>query len=227
MNVIDHAAPAAATAVPDLKGRHELSYWTGRKQAEGTLANAHYEHFYTRHFGLERAAYDDAVILDIGCGPRGSLEWAGNAARRYGVDPLANEYLLLGAIDHGMRYLCAPSERIPVPDGYCDAVFSFNSLDHVEDVDATLREIARITRPGGIFLLLVEVHHEPTPCEPHCLTPDGLLAALQPHWACADLQVHEPLAGEGLYESVRHGARRPEPMATREPGYLSASFVRR
>lgn len=228
MTVIEHQAPTLlGDAAADVKGLHELSYWTGRKQAEGTLANGHYEHFYTRHFGLDKAAYDGAVILDIGCGPRGSLEWATNAGRRFGVDPLANDYLMLGAIDHGMRYLCAPSERIPVPDGYCDAVFSFNSLDHVEDVERTLREIARITRPGGVFLLLVEVNHEPTPCEPHCLTPEGLLASLQAHWACADVQVHAPLAQQGLYDSVRRGSRLPEPRTTRELGYLSASFVRR
>lgn len=229
MHVVDQCPPAAAaTAEPTgFKERHELAYWAGRKRAEGVLANAHYEHFYTRHFGLERAWYGGKVLLDVGCGPRGSLEWASHAARRFGLDPLANQYLMLGAIEHGMQYLCAPSERIPVPDGYCDAVFSFNSLDHVEDVERTLAEIGRITRPGGLFLLLVEVNHEPTACEPHRLTPDGLTASLGRHWTCAELQVYAALGQQGLYESIRAGVRLPDPGSTRETGYLSARFVRR
>lgn len=223
MNVVEHGLPAD-TAI-GFKEQHELDYWLGRKRAEGRLSNGHYEHFYTRHFGLEREFYRDKVILDIGCGPRGSLEWADTAARRYGVDPLANEYLMLGAIDHRMRYLCAPSERIPMPDGYCDAVFSFNSLDHVEDVGRTIAEVKRITKAGAVFLLLVEVNHEPTPCEPHRLTPQGLLGALSPELACVDARVFAAGAQAGLYESIRAG--RELPMSTGEAGYLSAIFLRR
>lgn len=225
MNVIERPAPP--DALEGSKEVHELEYWTGRKQAEGVLANGHYEHFYTHHFGLEKAFYRDSVLLDVGCGPRGSLEWATNAARRYGVDPLANDYLMLGAIDHEMRYLCAPSERIPVPDGHCDAVFSFNSLDHVEDVDLTLQEIKRITKPGGLFLLLVEVNHEPTPCEPHMLTPDGLLASLRPEFDGLGVQVFASVPQLGMYESIRAGRTLPSPAFTREAGYLSAMFLRR
>lgn len=204
---------------------NELKYWKGRKKEEGQLSNEHYRHFYTTHFGLDPSYYRGKVILDIGCGPRGSLEWASMAARRIGLDPLAKEYLRLGADHHRMEYIDAPSEHIPLEDGECDAVFSFNSLDHVEDVGRTLNEIKRVVRPGGVFLLIVEVNHAPTPCEPHKLRPDTLLDALTPEFACESLRVYRP-TGEGVYRSIRADQTLPHPEATREVGYLSARFVR-
>ena len=125
------------------------------KKEEGVLPRDHYRYFYVAHFGLDDAYYRDKVILDIGCGPCGSLEWASMASRRIGLDPLAREYLQLGANLHKMEYIDSPAENIPMKDAECDAVFSFNSLDHVENVDLTVKEIKRVTRPRGIFLLLL------------------------------------------------------------------------
>lgn len=204
---------------------NELRYWKGRKKAEGTLSNAHYVHFYTAHFGLDPAYYQGKVLLDIGCGPRGSLEWASMARRRIGLDPLASDYLRLGASSHRMEYIAAPSEQIPLDTSSCDAVFSFNSLDHVEDVARTIEEIKRVTRPGGIFLLLVEINHPPTACEPHDLNPDMLVNLLKPEFSCESASVYRSVA-DGMYKSIKAGETVPEPMAMREQGYFSARFLR-
>ncbi len=37
-----------------------------------------------------------------------------------------------------------------------DLVFSISTLEHVQDVDATLSEIARVLKPGGQALLTFE-----------------------------------------------------------------------
>lgn len=206
------------------KRMSELYYWKAAKRREQVLGNDHYKPFYTDHFGLDESFYQGKVILDIGCGPRGSLEWANMAARRMGLDPLADQYLKLGAREHRMDYLCAPSEQIPLPDATCDVVFSFNSLDHVEDVDASVREIARVTKPGGRFLLIVEVNHEPTDCEPHCITP-AFVDQLAPAFICEDLRVHAVGEG-GVYASLKNAAPVSDPRAHTALGYLSASFRR-
>lgn len=216
---------AVAFAPVRWKEFHELAYWRGRKKAEGSLSNVHYRHFYTEHFGLSDEFYRGKVILDVGCGPRGSLEWAAMAGRRIGVDPLAREYLRLGADRHQMEYLCAPAEKIPLGDAECDVVFSFNSLDHVENVERTLAEIKRVVRPGGLFLLLVEVNHAPTQCEPHALAPRTVVEALRPEFSCENLQVYRRLDG-GMYHSVLAGELFPNPADTTEVGYMSAKFVR-
>ena len=205
------------------KETSELRYWKNVQKREGVMTNDHYEYFYTSHFGIDRAYYQSKILLDIGCGPRGSLEWATMAFRRIGLDPLAKEYLKLGAKHHLMEYIDAPSEKIPLKDGECDAVFSFNSFDHVESIDMTIKEIKRVTRPNGIFLLLVEVNHPPTDCEPHKLEPETIVNSLKPEFKCEQLQVYKPVE-YGMYQSILADKKIPDPQNTHEIGYLSAMF---
>lgn len=54
----------------------------------------------------------------------------------------------------------APAERLPLPDGSADTVVSTLVLCTVDDVPATLAEIARILRPGGQLLFAEHVRSE-------------------------------------------------------------------
>src|SRR5512145_2406788 len=148
---------ALRTFLPEkFKERHELACWRKKlRQESGQLSHRHYERFYTTFFGIEREFYAGKRIVDIGCGPRGSLEWADMAAERVGLDPLVSAYRALGIDRHRMAYVNAPAERIPFPDAYFDVVTSFNSLDHVDDLGQAIREIKRVAKPGGLFLLIV------------------------------------------------------------------------
>lgn len=159
---------------PPAKGDAEMEFWQERFDEEGVLTNAHYEPFYTESFGLDRSFYAGKRVLDIGCGPRGSLEWATEAAQRVGLDPLVGRYRSLGIDRHAMEYVESGSETIPFGDGHFDIVTVFNALDHVDDVDASISEISRVTKPGGTCLVIVEVGHKPTPTEPQSLEWDLL-----------------------------------------------------
>ena len=210
-----------------VKRHHEMKYWETKKKTEGELGNDHYEQFYTSHFGFESSFYKDKVIMDIGCGPRGSLEWAEMASRRIGLDPLADKYLELGADKHQMEYISSPSENIPLPDSACDAVFSFNSFDHVDNLHDTADELKRVTRPGGFFLLLVEVNHPPTVCEPHGLTPRMILDLLEPEFKPEEVKVFASTVEHDIYASIKGGVLvEGSPESTSEIGFLSAKFVR-
>jgi SAM-dependent methyltransferase/GT2 family glycosyltransferase len=159
-------------AAAQSKSDAEFAYWAGRRRAEGVLANAHYERVYTTSFGLRRTDFAGKRVLDIGCGPRGSLEWAAEAAERVGLDPLVGRYRQLGIDDHAMAYVEGGAEAIPFPDGHFDIVAALNALDHVDDVDAAIREMTRVAKQGAIGLLLVEVNHPATATEPHSLDWD-------------------------------------------------------
>jgi ubiquinone/menaquinone biosynthesis C-methylase UbiE len=166
---------AAFTFPTAYKRRQELAYWTGRYSAENqTLRNGHFETLYTTVYGLTRGDYEGKAVLDIGCGPGGSLEWADMTKRRVGLDPLAPEYLKLGADRHRMEYCAAPSERIPYENGAFDIVTCLNALDHVDDFDKTVCEIKRVTRTGGLFLLSTEIDHPPTDLEPVTISIEKL-----------------------------------------------------
>lgn len=224
---VEKAVGAVAGTIAPLRWKeyNELGYWKKKHRAEGVLSNDHYVHFYTGHFGLDPEAYRDKVILDIGCGPRGSLEWADMARRRIGLDTLAREYMALGADRHAMEYFDAPSEAIPLDDGACDAVFSFNSLDHVESIEKTVAEIKRVLKPGGWLLLLVEINHPPTKCEPHTLTPQGLVDAFAPELRVRDAKAYR-MVEKGMYQSILRNARYPDPFSVTEEAFFSARFDR-
>jgi SAM-dependent methyltransferase len=149
------------------KERAELGYWMMRAHQEGgELANDWYEEIFTDLFGLGRCDYAGKRVLDVGCGPRGSLEWAEMAAERVGLDPLADVYRDLGGRRHAMSYVAGPIEDPPLPSGCFDIVTSVNSLDHVDDVEAAARSLIRMLAPGGLLLLMTELNHEPTATEP-------------------------------------------------------------
>jgi SAM-dependent methyltransferase len=176
LELIDTAFPTAR------KHRAELNFWQELFTASGgTLWNGHFEPLFTTVYDLEPAEFRGKRILDIGCGPCGSLEWATMAAERVGLDPLARKYKALGIDKHRMRYVAARSERIPFPDGYFDIVSCLNALDHVDNFDKTIAEIKRVTRRGGLFLVSVEINHPPTVYEPLAISESDM-ARLAPEF---------------------------------------------
>ncbi|MCW3027655.1 MAG: hypothetical protein JWN81_866 [Solirubrobacterales bacterium] len=158
------------------KSSAEFNYWQKRYRQEGDLTRGagHLEAAYTEQFGLTKDFYAGKRVLDIGCGPRGSLEWATGALERVGLDPLVPQYRQLGIDGHQMSYVGAGAEAIPFPDEHFDIVTAFNALDHVDDVAAAIQEITRVAKVGATCLIIVEVNHEPTPTEPQRLGWDLL-----------------------------------------------------
>lgn len=204
------------------KQESELAYWEGRRAAEGVLSNDHFRRFYTEQFGLSPEDYRDKRVLDVGCGPRGSLEWASMAKERVGLDPLADSYLKLGADRHSMRYVAAGAEQMPFDADSFDIVCSFNSLDHVDDLDQAIASIVRVVAPGGLFLLLTDLHEEPTPCEPVVFSWD-IVDRFQPALELLEVHHWEKNAG-GLYESVDQRVAFDHSNPEQRYGVLSAKF---
>jgi SAM-dependent methyltransferase len=213
------------------KEKAELAFWESRVQQQGVLSNDHFEYFYTTHFGLDKAFYRDKKILDIGCGPRGSLEWATQARVRVGLDPLAQAYRRLGTDRHSMQYVTSGAEHIPFPTAFFDIVCSLNSLDHVDDLDQVITEIIRVVASEGLFLLLTDIHRHPTVLEPAAYSwniVERFLPALeiveQSHFE------YSVLSAEGfgdIYQSLRQGVPYNHADPTERYGILSVRFRKR
>ena len=204
------------------KRRAELADWRRRRSSEGELLGYHYERFFTDWFGLSGHDYTGKRVLDIGCGPRGTLEWAAAAAERVGLDPLADDYRKLGAVTHAMTYVKGAAESIPFPAAHFDIVASFNSLDHTDDLGQAIAEITRITRPGGLFLLLTEVGHAPTFTEPQSFGWD-VLDRFGDRWIVVSAK-RITNNGAGMMQSLDAGIELPD--NDTGPGYLSALLRR-
>jgi len=105
--------------------------------------------------------------LDAGCGT-GTLSrfLAGRGCRVLGVDAamamveVADQLAL-----HGDQSVHLKFERVetiaqlPLANEACDGVLCSSVLEYVSDVDACLREFARVLRPGGLLLVSVPNRH--------------------------------------------------------------------
>jgi ubiquinone/menaquinone biosynthesis C-methylase UbiE len=91
-------------------------------------------------------------VLEVGCGTGLILSrLAPEAASAYGVDLSPN--MLQGARDRGLSVALGSATSLPFRDDSFDLVCSFKVLAHVPDIEKALREIARVTRPGGRMAL--------------------------------------------------------------------------
>jgi SAM-dependent methyltransferase len=142
--------------------------------------------------------FDGKVVVDIGPGPLGFPD-ACPARLSIGVDPLAERYLEHGLLLEGSRaiYLSVGAESIPLVSGSVDVVVARNSLDHVDDPPAVLREAQRLLRPGGTLILNFDVGHAPTATEPHSLSRQEVRAALEELTTVSERTLARPHGDEG------------------------------
>jgi ubiquinone/menaquinone biosynthesis C-methylase UbiE len=93
-------------------------------------------------------------VLNVGCGT-GGFDVVAEAAgvRAVGVDADA-EAIAICALKRekgGGAFVRAAAERLPFPDASFDVVYCFSAIEHVESVEATVAEMARVARPGGVI----------------------------------------------------------------------------
>ncbi len=108
------------------------------------------------------AASKPKAILDVATGTAGvaialAHRTAGDVT---GVDltesmlARGRERVSAASLEHRVRLQAARAEDLPFPDASFDAVSFTYLLRYVEDPAATLRELARVLRPGGVLASL-------------------------------------------------------------------------
>lgn len=103
------------------------------------------------------AEADAHRILDVGCGRGGCGLWMSEAtgAELLGVDiaesavAIATETARALGLDRQARFVVGTFEAIPAPDRSVDAVMSIDAFLFAPDKPATMKEFARVLRPGG------------------------------------------------------------------------------
>lgn len=175
------------------KKQAELSYWSNLvkeltrdckslAQKEEKLIRLCYEITYPRYkrtLYLEDDSLEGKRVLDLGCGPHGGLIGF-KGCDKYGVDHLIDEYKKLGyPLDkHGIKYYSAKSERMPFSNFYFDMVVCVNTLDHVDSLEKTIREISRVLKKDGRFISQINFRNKPTITEPIVLNHKMLISML-------------------------------------------------
>jgi demethylmenaquinone methyltransferase/2-methoxy-6-polyprenyl-1,4-benzoquinol methylase len=106
---------------------------------------------------LERASLPaEAVVLDLASG---TGDFSLLAARRYPGSRLVAADLTQRMLQHARargveRAVCADAGRLPFADGVFDCVCIGYGLRNFPDLAQAVREVQRVTRPGGLLLSL-------------------------------------------------------------------------
>lgn len=137
-----------------------------RRQVTGDAAEVYEQFFVPAMFGEWPPRLADAAgvesaqrVLDVGCGT-GVL--ARELATRLapggsvvGLDPNEGMLRVASRIEDGIEWRPGRAEALPFEDGAFDAVLSQFALMFFEDPADALREMARVTRPGGRIVVAV------------------------------------------------------------------------
>lgn len=143
------------SAPPDAFGRTAREYEFGRPEWPAALIDRVVE---------DAAIPADATVLDLGAGT-GKLTRA--LVERFGrviaVEPDEDMRAVLEEVVPGAEPLAGEAEAIPAADGSVDSVFSGEAF-HWFATEATVAEVARVLRPGGVFAFFWNIfdrHLEP------------------------------------------------------------------
>ena len=109
------------------------------------------------HFDEVVGTWQGQTVLDLGCGGGFMSEaLVKRGATVIGIDP--SEAAVAAAKAHankeglGIDYRVSSGEALPLAECSVDCVVCVDVLEHVADVDRVIDEIARVLKPGGLFL---------------------------------------------------------------------------
>ncbi len=163
---------------------------------------------------LRRLNKKNAKVLDVGCG-RGLLL---RAFQQQGCDVTGTEFSD-GACRFAREVLQLPVcvgllPELKFPENNFDVVVMWHVLEHVSDPRPMVAEVARILRPGGLFLVAV----------PNFGSPEARLT--KSGWFHLDIPRHlSHHTRESLSEILNQAGLKPTWVSSLAPEYDNFSFV--
>lgn len=105
----------------------------------------------------------DAVVADIGCGTGNIAEqvspWVSRVIAVDSSEPMLDAARRRLGERRNIDFVRAAGESLPLKSSSVDIAIAALVLHHVEEPTALLREMARITRPGGRVVLIDMLDH--------------------------------------------------------------------
>lgn len=96
-----------------------------------------------------------APVLDMGCGDGDFAQITFDHKIDVGIDPWTGPVHKAVKLGTYRLVLQGYGDRIPFPDGFFASTFSNSVLEHIPDIDPVLSEMARVLKPGALFLFCV------------------------------------------------------------------------
>ncbi len=108
-------------------------------------------------------------VLDVGCGSGWAARLIADQATSGSVvgidvsDEMINVAREQSAAYLNVEYRVASAEELPFADAEFTHAFSMESLYYYSDIEAAVREIGRVLKPGGLFVTVVDLYRENEP----------------------------------------------------------------
>lgn len=109
---------------------------------------------------LNKYCKEGGKVLDVGVGLGRLLDQVKNR-ERFGAD-LTFEYLEI-AKSRGIEVCCASADDLPYKDAFFDAVVCTDVLEHVFDLNATIRSMLRVLKNNGVLIVRVPDREDLSP----------------------------------------------------------------
>jgi len=95
------------------------------------------------------------VVVDVGCGEGQVARELAEGRTVVGIDPAWAQVSVGAERGGGPGYVQGGAAAIPVRDASVDGAVASLVFEHIPELDTALGEVARVLRPGGTFLLLL------------------------------------------------------------------------
>lgn len=99
----------------------------------------------------------DRAVLDVGCGAGGMLAPLSRYGTVRGID--TSEEMVAFCRERGFADVeVGSAAALPVADATTDLITLFDTIEHIPDDEAVLREVRRALRPGGLVFVSVPAY---------------------------------------------------------------------
>ncbi len=155
----------------------------------------------------------DEKLLDLGCGNGWASRWLRAKTGRFGfvagVD--ASEEMIrlakeVSSARNSVQFRQARFEDLPWSDEFFDHAFSMEALYYALDLEAALKSVARVLRPGGTLTVCTDFYLE----NPHCHAWPEMMGV--PMQLLSEAQWTEVLAAAGLVVESTQRCLDPRPV---------------
>jgi SAM-dependent methyltransferase len=137
----------------NVEERSQQPLYQRRQYAKSLLGRSYWD--YRNKVAASLLEDSDRTIVDLGCGEGIALEMAASMfphADVFGVDYLEENIEICSR--YGLRAIRGDLYDLELPDGSVDAALLQEVIEHLRDPDTAVREVHRILRPGGKFILV-------------------------------------------------------------------------
>jgi len=139
---------------------------------------------------IRRYATDESVFLEIGCGDMSLRRFVPGRLWYNAMDLELSEFHLRRVLrgTHKVNLALACAAQIPIRSDTVSLIVATETLEHIPDIDAALREIHRIARADGVLICTIPnnygnkyVKKGPHPGHVNNWTYEGFLACMKSH----------------------------------------------